>query len=85
MNDFLEKIKQLRPVKFKWRKNEFPQYRFGDQREAGLIAQEVEKVFPELVCDWKDGFKTVRYNHLAIYLLKAIQEQQKEIEELKNR
>ena len=83
--DFLEKIKQLRPVSFKWKKDEFPQYRFGSQKEVGLIAQEVEKVFPELVCDWKDGYKTVKYKDLPIYLLKAIQEQQKEIEQLKNR
>ena len=81
--NFLEKIKQLRPVSFRWRKNEFPQYKFQDGRQFGLIAQEVEKVFPELVGEWKDGFKTVRYDWLLIYLLVAIQEQQKEIEELK--
>ena len=83
--EFLEKIKKLRPVRFKWRKDEFPQYKFGDQEEVGLIAQEVEKIFPALVCDWKDGFKTVRYNLLPIYLLSAIQEQQKIIEELQKK
>lgn len=83
--DFLEKIKSLRPVSYKWKKEEFPQYRFGNQTDFGLIAQEVEKIFPELVSDWKDGFKTVNYHKLLIYLLKAIQEQQKEIEKLKNR
>ena len=83
--EFLDKIKRLRPVSFKWKKEEFPQYRFGDQKEVGLIAQEVEKIFPDLVCDWKDGFKTVRYNHLPIYLLRAIQEQQKIIEELQKK
>lgn len=83
--NFLEKIKKLRPVSFKWKREEFPQYRFGEQTDFGLIAQEVGEIFPELVRNWKDGFKTVDYHGLLIHLLKAIQEQQKEIEMLKNK
>lgn len=83
MDKFLEKIKQLRPVRFKWKKEEFPQYKFSDKEQIGLIAQEVEKIFPELVCDWKDGYKTVKYSELPIYLLSAIQKLVEEIENLK--
>ena len=83
--NFLEKIRQLRPVFFKMRKDEFPQYKFSDSLQCGLIAQEVEKIFPELVCKWKDDYKTIHYPWLPMYLLKAIQEQQKEIDSLKQK
>lgn len=83
--EFLEKIKKLRPVCFRWRKKEFPQYRFSDDLQVGMIAQEVEKIFPELVKDWKDGYKTIKYGWIPMYLLKAIQEQQKEIDNLKQK
>ncbi len=80
--ELLERIKQLRPISFKWTgeaKREFGLYNEG---EVGLIAQEVERIFPELVAPIRKGYKTVRYNWLTIYLLVAIQEQQKLIEEL---
>jgi len=83
--DFLERITKLRLVRFKWKKDKFPQYHFSDEIQVGLIAQEVEKIFPELVKKWKDEYKTVRYGWLPFYLLKAIQEQQKEIKELKEK
>ena len=82
--DFLEKIKQLRPITFKWNETALKELNFADEKQVGLIAQEVEKIFPELVVNNnKHGYKSVRYNWLPIYLLKAIQEQQKIIEELK--
>ena len=81
--NFLDKFKQLRPVSFNWRGDEFPQYKFGDKREVGLIAQEVEELFPELVGNWKDGYKGVNYDQIPMYLIIAIQELQKEIERLK--
>ena len=49
---------------------------------SGVIAQEIEKVAPELVID--DGnFKGVAYGNLVGYLIEAIKDQQKEIDELK--
>ena len=49
---------------------------------SGVIAQEIEKVAPELVID--DGnFKGVAYGNLVGYLIEAIKDQQKQIDELK--
>ena len=45
----------------------------GDQ--IGLIAQDVESVFPELVQDDEEGYKSVRYQHLTAILVEAIKEQ----------
>ena len=80
---FLDKIKKLRPITFKWTEQAKEEFNLTDERQIGLIAQEVEKIFPELVAPIRKGYKTVRYNWLWIYLLRAIQEQQEEIEELK--
>ena len=49
----------------------------------GVIAQELEKVFPELVKQ-SDSHKSVNYNGLIGVLIEAIKEQQKQIEELKH-
>ena len=49
---------------------------------SGVIAQEIEKIAPELVID--DGnFKGVAYGNLVGYLIEAIKDQQKQIDELK--
>ena len=82
--NFLDRFKKLRPVSFEWRREEFPQYKFEDKREVGLIAQEVEDIFPELVGEWKDGYKGVKYDQIPMYLIIAIQELQKEVEKLKD-
>ena len=83
--NFLDKFKQLRPVSYEYRGDEFPQYGFTDDRQVGLIAQEVEELFPELVGEWKDGYKGVNYDQIPMYLIIAIQELQKEVEKLKER
>ena len=62
--------------------------RSDGRRHIGVIAQEIEKEFPELVSEWEqDGvkYKAVDYSRLTAVLLQAIKEQQKEIEELKKK
>ena len=52
--------------------------------QIGVIAQEVEKVLPELVVDSGfEGYKTVKYDKLTALLIEAIKEQQVQINELK--
>lgn len=52
---------------------------------SGVIAQEIEKVAPELVMtnDKEDGMKSVAYGNLVGYLIEAVKDQQKQIDELK--
>ncbi|MDD4374829.1 MAG: tail fiber domain-containing protein [Bacteroidales bacterium] len=64
--DIAGKVKQLRPVMFDWKET--------DKSDIGLIAQEVEKVFPCLVRTDDEGFKSVNYQKLTVLLLKALQE-----------
>ena len=55
--------------------------------EVGVSAQEVEAILPEIVKDAPigQGYKTLDYSKLVPLLIEAIKEQQKQIEELKNK
>jgi hypothetical protein len=70
----LAQLVQLQPVHFDWRAAEYPEYHFGSERSYGLIAQDVEKVFPEMVAVDKLGSKAVNYSELPLLLLAAIRE-----------
>jgi hypothetical protein len=71
----IDKIKDLRGVSFKWKEN--------DQKSIGLIAQEVEKIIPELISQGGEGYKSVQYGNVVALLIESTKEQQKMIEEQK--
>lgn len=75
----IEAVEQLHPVHYRWKDRPEAGYRLG------LIAQEAEEVVPEVVEHPKeeDGYLGMRYAELVPVLVKAIQEQQEEIEELR--
>ena len=83
IDNALATVQQLRGVSYDWKRNEFPEMNFKPSKDLGLIAQEVEKVLPELVNTDDKGFKSVQYSHLVSVLVEAIKEQQKQIETLK--
>ena len=70
----LNKILQLRGVTFNWRNDEFPDKKFKSTRDMGVIAQEVEKVFPEIVQTAPDSYKSVGYSQLVAPLIEAVKE-----------
>jgi trimeric autotransporter adhesin len=70
----LPRVAQLQPVHFAWRSSEFPSYHFGDGVNAGLIAQDVERVFPEMVALDEHGLKMVNYAELPYLTLQAVKE-----------
>jgi len=71
----IEKIIQISGVTFNWKKDDRP--------SVGVIAQEIEEVFPELVQG--EDPKTVNYNGLVGLLIECIKEQQVEIDYLKGK
>ena len=76
IDDSINKIKQLRGVEYDWKKS--------GKRDIGVIAQEVEKVIPEVVSKVEDKDEyVVEYGHMVGLLIEGIKEQQKEIDELK--
>ena len=72
----LAKVNKLKGVSFEWKES-------GTQA-LGLIAQDVEKVIPELVTTDDNGFKGIRYNNVIAVLVEAIKEQQDQIKDLQD-
>ena len=64
------------------RVDEFPQKHFISGKQIGLIAQNVEKVIPEIVSE-VDGYKSIDYAKLVPLLIEGIKEQQKQFDEMK--
>ncbi|RLD74169.1 MAG: hypothetical protein DRJ07_19920, partial [Bacteroidetes bacterium] len=85
LNSSLDKIIKLRGVTFDWNIERYPDKGFDNSIQIGVIAQEVEKVLPELVKTDTDGYKAVAYDKLTAVLIEAVKEQQKQIEELKEK
>ena len=76
--DSVSSLYKLRPVKFNWKDS-------GND-DIGLIAEEVNKHVPELVhLDGEGGAEGIKYSKLTSLLIKAVQDQQKEIKDLKSR
>jgi hypothetical protein len=74
----MDVVAGLRGVRFTWKKNGI--------KTVGLIAQEVEKVLPELIGTNADtGLKSVSYANMVAVLIEAVKELKAEIEELKKR
>ena len=78
----LDKVEKLRGVSYDWKTEEFPNKNFDKKHQIGLIAQELELVFPELVNTDVEGYKSVDYSKLVAVLIEAIKEQQNEITDL---
>lgn len=73
----IPKVMELRPTTYHCKDNPA-----DAQFSYGFIAQEVEKVFPDFVkTKGKDDMKAIAYENFSVVAIKAIQEQQKVIEE----
>jgi hypothetical protein len=84
----LEKISQIDGVIYDWNETYLKDHGnvdgyFVRERNSGVIAQQVEKVFPNVVADRADGYKAVRYELLVPLLIEAIKELKEQIAELK--
>ncbi|MEI8344058.1 MAG: tail fiber domain-containing protein, partial [Candidatus Moraniibacteriota bacterium] len=70
----LDKVLQLSGVSYDWRADEFPANNFDNKTHLGFIAQDVEKIAPDLVTTGADGFKGLDYNGFSSLLVGAVQE-----------
>ena len=83
-----EKVAALRAVEFDWtdeREIKFAKKRTGTARDFGFIAQEVEKVVPEVVGERRNGMKTINYAKVVPLLLDVIQDLTQRIERLESK
>jgi len=79
----LPRVMDLQAVNFFMRTDEFPEMGFSSQRQIGLIAQEVEKIFPDMVMTDDNGFKAIAYDKLSVLLLEAVKELKAENDQLR--
>lgn len=91
----LQKIKDLRPIQFQWQQVEdiivedtvttktphFSEETDFKRTHYGLLAQDVQKLFPELVQEKGDGYLGVNYVELIPLLIQSIQELSAKIED----
>lgn len=78
----LDRVINLQGVQYKWKRDDYPEMNFPDGNQIGLIAQDVEKVIPEVVSESEDGYKSIDYARLVSVLIESIKEQQEQIETL---
>jgi hypothetical protein len=80
----LAKVLQIRGVEFDWNNLKDPEdgY-FVRKHDVGVIAQEIEKVLPEVVAVREDGIKAVKYDRIIPLLIEAIKELEAQVAELK--
>ena len=81
----LDKVNQLQGVSYEWKVDEYPDQGFTEGKQIGLIAQDVEKLIPEIVHTNDNGYKSISYEKLTAVLVEAIKAQQAQIEDLKAR
>ena len=56
---------------------------YKKQNEVGVIAQDVEKIYPEIIGSNNIGYKTINYQEIIPLMLAKIKLMQEEIDELK--
>lgn len=74
----LSKIMSLDAIQFNWNNKQSTH----QGHDIGLIAQQVEKIAPEIVQEKKSGYKALKYEKIIPLLVGAIQEQQSKIDDL---
>jgi hypothetical protein len=67
--DGLSALLQLNPVIYNWKTESAT-----SSPHTGFIAQDVQKIFPDLVSQGPDGYYTLNYAGFAPYIVKAIQD-----------
>ena len=84
LTNSLSNVLALQGIYYDWRKQDFPEKQFDDKKQIGFAAQDLEKIYPEMVHTDEAGFKTVDYSRLTPVLVEAIKEQQEIINALKS-
>ncbi len=74
LENSLKIIESLDGVSYHWKKDILKEKSLEDKKQIGLIAQDVEKVIPEIVDTDNEGYKSIQYSHMVPMLIEAIKE-----------
>jgi hypothetical protein len=70
----LDSILKIDAYKYFYKTEEFPEMNFSSEKQVGFLAQEIEKVLPEVVRTNDKGFKSVNYAQVTPLLLQGIKD-----------
>ena len=82
IDDPLKKITQLEGVSFAWKDKEKYPLEYHNERELGVIAQDVLPILPEIVKKRDNGYYAIKYEQIVPVLIEAIKQQQTQIDYL---
>lgn len=85
IGDSLSNVLKMQGHSYEWKTEEYKDKGFPEGRHYGVIAQEIEKILPEVVKESSDGTKAVAYGEIIPVLIEAIKEQQKRIDLLEKK
>jgi trimeric autotransporter adhesin len=79
----IDKVKDMKVIKYNYTNEITKGDTLPDRKYIGVVAQDIEKSFPEAVRTDENGYKAVNLNALTAILLQAVKDQQKQIESAK--
>lgn len=74
LNNALHNVLAMKGFYYYWNREQFPAMQFSEDRQLGFSAQEIEKLYPELVMTDAKGYKSVDYGRLTPVLIEALKE-----------
>lgn len=83
ISEVVNKLREVHGVTFDWNLKALAVGKNPGTKEAGILADQVYKVFPNLVMVGNDGYKRVNYTTLTALLIEAMKDLDKENKELK--
>ncbi|TMW58446.1 hypothetical protein Poli38472_010005 [Pythium oligandrum] len=83
-NTAIETIQALQGVEYSYRFDEFPDKRFNTRREIGFLAQDIERVLPQVIEEDNDGFKYVAYARVVPVVVEALKAERNKRLKLEN-
>lgn len=81
----LDGLLSLNGVRYNWNEIARVQFGLGSSPQIGLLAEDVEAIFPELVTIDYLGYKQVDYERLSAVLVEALKTQQMQLDQLEAR
>ncbi|WP_396159996.1 tail fiber domain-containing protein [Flavobacterium sp.] len=75
ITDALSIVRKLQGVSYDWNRAAFPDRGFSPRPQIGVIAQDVERILPELVSTDAQGFKSVNYTGFIPVLIEGMKQQ----------
>jgi hypothetical protein len=75
----LDRIEAIRVVSWEWNEAAVAVGEIAGERRIGVVAQEIETLFPELVSEAAHGYKQVDYSALAAIAILGVQELRREL------